>query len=239
MAVREKICIALDVDTGIEALELTKKLNHLVGMFKVGAQLFTNEGPEIVSQIIFSGSKVFLDLKYHDIPNTVRNTARVAVRLGVSVLNVHTMGGYEMMSETASLIQEEALKRDVAKPLTLGITVLTSITPSTLSDELKIACPLKEYVVHLAKLAQKAGLDGVVASPMEIELIRRSCGSDFTILTPGVRPAWSSTAHDQKRVMTPKEAIERGADYIVIGRPIIKATDPESAAKRLLEELST
>lgn len=235
---KEKICIALDVDSGVEAIELTKNLGDLAGIFKVGSQLFTSEGPEIVRQIVRSGSRVFLDLKYHDIPNTVKNTAMVAVQLGVSIFNVHSSGGYEMMVETTDVVQNEAVKQNMPKPLILGITVLTSISPPVLSNELKVTLPMKKYVVHLAKLAQKAGLDGVVASPLEIDLIRQSCGPGFTILTPGVRPAWSLDVHDQKRVMTPKDAIELGADYIVIGRPIIKAPDPVLAAKKLLRELS-
>lgn len=235
---KDKICIALDVDKGAQAVDLTTKLGHLVGMFKIGAQLFTSEGPKIVTDIVATGSKVFLDLKYHDIPNTVSNTARVAVRLGVSILNVHSTGGYEMMASTASVIQEEAARTNLTKPLVLAITLLTSISPDMLRNELKISSPLEDYVAHLARLSQKAGLDGVVASPLEIDIIRKSCGDDFIILTPGVRPSWSLSRDDQKRVMTPREAIDRGADYIVIGRPIIKATNPVLAAEKLLEELS-
>jgi orotidine-5'-phosphate decarboxylase len=208
-----------------------------VGLFKVGSQLFTSEGPKIIEQIIDSGSKVFLDLKYHDIPNTVTNTARVAVRLGVSIFNIHSLGGYEMMAQTVSGAENEAAKLGTSKPLVLGVTILTSITSSVLSTELKIDSLLKDYVVHLSKLAQNAGLDGVVASPHEIALIRQSCGPDFVILTPGIRPAWSSNVHDQKRILTPRDAIRQGADYIVIGRPVIKAPDPAAATQMLLEEL--
>lgn len=239
MPVKEKICIALDVNTSAEALKLTKELKSLVGMFKIGAQLFTSEGPKIVSQIVAEGSKVFLDMKYHDIPNTVKSTARAMVRLRVSMFNVHSSGGREMMEETAAIVRDEAVKQNVAAPFILGITVLTSISPPILIDELKVTVPLKEYVVHLAKLAQKAGLDGVVSSPLEIDMIRQACGPDFVILTPGVRPPWSATVHDQKRVLTPKEAVERGANYIVIGRPIIEAASPRLAVEALLKDLST
>lgn len=239
MNIKERICLALDVDKSIEALEIVKELKYYCGYFKVGSQLFTREGPSIVEKIISFGTKVFLDLKYYDIPNTVKNAAAVAVRLNVSIFNIHAIGGSEMMSETADLVKEESLKIGIQRPLIFGVTVLTSIKSQTLTDELKINLSLNDYVVHLSKLAQKSGLDGVVASPLEIDIIRQACGPDFKILTPGVRPSWAVEVHDQKRVMTPKEAIDRGADYIVLGRPIIKAPDPKKAAKKLIKELST
>jgi orotidine-5'-phosphate decarboxylase len=167
MEVKDKICIALDVDAPSEAVEIVTKLRDLAGFFKVGAHLFTIAGPAIVQEIKAIGGKVFLDLKYHDIPNTVRNTARAIARMGVSIFNVHALGGHEMMAETASAIQEEASRIGLPKPLVLGVTVLTSINSSILSEELKVMQDLGDYVIHLAKLAKKAGLDGVVASGLK------------------------------------------------------------------------
>ncbi|MGA3084116.1 MAG: orotidine-5'-phosphate decarboxylase [Thermodesulfobacteriota bacterium] len=235
--IREKICIALDVDSGAEALRLSGMLKNYCGFFKIGVQLFSQEGPDIVKKVISLGPKVFLDLKYHDIPNTIKNTVKVIVGLGISVFNVHTTGGYEMMLETSNAVKEESKKLGIPKPMAIGVTVLTSINSKILSEELMIKQDLSEYVVHLSKLAKKAGLDGVVASPHEIKIIRKSCGPNFKIITPGVRPSWSLGVDDQKRIMTPNEAIKNGADFIVVGRPIIKAKDPVEAAKKLLNEI--
>ncbi len=235
---KEKICAALDVDSMDEAVRLVDMLSPYVGVFKVGAHLFaTGEGKRIIDCINARNSKIFLDLKYHDIPNTVANTAKVACGLGVYMFNVHATGGAAMMGAVAKAVREESRKTGKTRPKVLAVTVLTSISGDELQGELKVSLPLEEYVAHLARLAEKSGLDGVVCSPNEIEIVRRACGKDFLVVTPGIRPAWSVSKDDQKRVLTPAEAIKRGADYIVVGRPIIKADDPVEAAKKLLEEI--
>nr|VFK60956.1 MAG: orotidine-5'-phosphate decarboxylase [Candidatus Kentron sp. UNK]VFK69502.1 MAG: orotidine-5'-phosphate decarboxylase [Candidatus Kentron sp. UNK] len=236
---KEKICVALDVDSFEEALDLTRRLSPWVGVFKIGYQLFTSEGPRIAEAIIGQGADVFLDLKYHDIPNTVVSAARVALRLGVKMLNVHCLGGSGMMRMLVEELGKESEAVGKPVPLLLGVTVLTSLSEQELHSELKVSLPLEEYVVHLAKLAQDAGMHGVVCSPREIAAIRQACGPDFTLVTPGIRPAWIESRDDQERITSPQAAICNGADYIVVGRPIIAAKDPEEAAKRLLLELVT
>ncbi len=234
---KRKICVALDVNTLAEAKDLTKRLSPWVGVFKIGSQLFTSEGPRIVEAIQDAGGDVFLDLKYHDIPNTVMQASLVAAKMGVFMFNIHALGGSKMMKTVSSRILEEADKCNFQKPILLAITVLTSLSSDELREDLKIEIPLEEYVVHLAKLAKNAGLDGVVCSPREIKSIRQACGSDFVLVTPGIRPSWSAT-DDQIRITTPKDAISEGADYIVVGRPITHAENPELAAERILSEIS-
>lgn len=182
------------------------------------------------------GGKVFLDLKFHDIPNTVARAAEVATKLGVYIFNIHTSGGYEMMKAAAEASKKTSLSLGTRKPLILGVTLLTSINQEILEKEIGIKKILKEQVVHLAKLAKDAGLDGVVASSWEIKEIRKTCGEDFVILTPGIRPVGKSS-DDQKRVMTPREAIKLGSDFLVIGRPIRNAANPVEAAKNILKEM--
>jgi orotidine-5'-phosphate decarboxylase len=234
---KRKICVALDVNTLSEAKALAKRLSPWVGVFKIGSQLFTSEGPRIVEAIQDAGGNVFLDLKYHDIPNTVMQASIVAAKMGVFMFNIHTLGGSKMMRTVSERIEEEADKTSSKKPILLGITVLTSMSAEELKDDLKIEIPLDNYVVHLAKLAKNAGLDGVVCSPKEIKLIRDACGSEFVLVTPGIRPSWSST-DDQQRITTPEQAISDGADFIVVGRPITHAEKPELAAERILSEIS-
>jgi len=178
-----------------------------------------------------------LDLKYHDIPNTVVSAVRSAVRLGVQMLNIHCIGGRKMMETVVTEVRRESDRVGGNKPLLLGVTVLTSMSEEDLKSDLLVQVPLKDYVVHLATLAQKCGMDGVVCSPKEIELLRKNCGPDFKLVTPGIRPAWAAEQHDQQRIMTPNAALAAGADYIVIGRPIIGAQEPERAAERVLQEL--
>jgi orotidine-5'-phosphate decarboxylase len=182
------------------------------------------------------GGEVFLDLKYHDIPNTVAMAGIEACRLGVKIFNVHALGGREMMSETARKAQEYCAAAGIAVPLRIAVTILTSSTDATLRD-IGIERPVAEMVPRLAKLTQEAGFDGVVASPLEVGLIRAACGPEFKIITPGVRPAFAA-ADDQKRIMTPGEAIRAGADYLVIGRPISAAAQPMSAAQLILDEIA-
>lgn len=205
-------------------------------MFKVGHQLFTAYGPDIVRRIISRGARVFLDLKYHDIPTTVAKASAEAVKLGVSIFNVHALGGFAMMAAAAEAARRTASDLMLPLPLVLGVTVLTSMDEKSLRKELKITRSLPREVVHLARLSRRAGLHGVVASPQEITLLKRALPGDFVILTPGVRPAWAGN-DDQKRIMTPTEAVKAGADYLVIGRPVLQAPDRRSAAQKILEEI--
>jgi orotidine-5'-phosphate decarboxylase len=232
---RKKIIFALDVENMGEAERWADLLAPHVGMFKIGKQLFTACGPAVVRAIRERGGEVFLDLKYHDIPNTVAMASLEAARLGVRLFNLHALGGYEMMSRTM-----EALDRsfpDVNRARVLAVTILTSSNEETLRG-VGIELPVSDMVVKLALLAKSAGIDGVVASPLEIPMIRDACGSDFLIVTPGVRPAFAST-DDQKRVMTPSEAVTAGADYLVIGRPISAAQCPVRAVEMIIEEIMT
>lgn len=233
----ERIILALDVDTEKQALGLVEKLAGSVGAFKVGMQLYNSSGPNIVKRIQELGGKVFVDLKFHDIPNTVAAAARVMSRLECSMFNVHAAGGREMMSEAAKAAKEEAKRLGSGVPLVLAVTVLTSISDNQLHNDLFITgMDVKQTVVSWSKMAQSCGLDGVVCSPQEIVPIRQACGSDFVIVTPGIRPDWSER-NDQKRITTPRQALELGADYMVIGRPITAAADPCEAAQRIINEL--
>ncbi len=236
LQIRNPIVVALDVDTIEQALSLVKELRGLAGMFKVGKQLFTTAGPEIVRRITGMGEKVFLDLKFHDIPNTVAKAGVEAARLGVSVFNLHAMGGSRMMRATVDAVNEVVERERMPRPLIVGVTVLTSHTQESLS-EIGIDRRLEEEVVALARLCKASGMDGVVASPHEIIPIREAvnCRS-FVVLTPGVRPI-GTALNDQSRVMTPAEAICAGADFLVIGRPITAAADPVLAAQKILEEI--
>lgn len=232
----QKIVLALDVDSDVQALKLCEDLKNYVGLFKIGSQLFTRFGPSMVKKVIELGANVFLDLKFHDIPNTVAMAAREAIRMGVGMFNVHACGGVEMMKETATMVQKTAKELGLAEPVTLAVTILTSMSEDVLKNEVRSSASLESQVLHYASLAGKSGLKGVVASPHEIELIRRQMGPDFVILTPGIRPQWAQK-NDQKRFMTPREAIRAGADYIVIGRPILADPNPGDAAKRVVEEI--
>lgn len=232
----ERLIFALDVDELAQAQRWVRELRNHVGVFKVGKQLFTRCGPEVVTMIRDEGGEVFLDLKYHDIPNTVAMAGIEACRLGVKIFNVHALGGKEMMRETARKAQESCHAAGIPAPLLLAVTILTSSTDATLR-EIGIERPVAEMVPRLARLAKEAGCGGVVASPLEVGLIRAACGPEFKIVTPGVRPAFASS-DDQKRIMTPAEAISAGADYLVIGRPISAAAEPLRAAQLILDEIS-
>jgi len=236
LTAKERLVLALDVDDFKKADELVGRLSDYVGVFKIGSQLFTVEGAKVVNMVNERGGKVFLDLKFHDIPNTVARAAEVATKLGVYIFNVHTSGGYEMMKAAAEATKKISLASGIRKPIILGVTLLTSINQEILEKEIGIKKRLEEQVVHMAKLAKDAGLDGVVASSWEIKEIRKTCGEDFVILTPGIRPAGKSS-DDQKRVMTPREAIKLGSDFLVIGRPIRNASNPVEAAKEILREM--
>ena len=230
---RAKVIFALDVDSFAEAKHWVSILAGRVGMFKVGKQLFTGHGPDIVRMAQNFGGEVFLDLKYHDIPNTVAMASLEAARLGARLINLHALGGYEMMAKTVETLDREF--KGGARSRVLAVTILTSSTEETLR-EVGIEHPVAEMVVRLAVLAQKAGIDGVVASPREVPLIRAACGGDFLVVTPGVRPAFAAL-DDQKRIMTPGEAVRAGADYLVVGRPISAAKDPLAAADAIVQEI--
>jgi len=229
---KEKICLALDVSSRKEAMDLVRPLRDLTGMFKVGMQLFTAEGPSLIREIIGVGGKVFLDLKFHDIPNTVKSAAVEAARLGVSMMTIHAVGGTGMMQAVARDLHE---KFGTAKPLVVGVTVLTSLDDKALGD-MGIASGMDTQVVRMAKLAESSGLDGVVCSPREIQMIRAALRPDFKIVTPGIRMSGQSV-DDQQRTATPREAITAGADYIVVGRAVTHAPDPRSALETLLQGL--
>ena len=231
-----RLVLALDIDSDRDALGIVDELKDAVGLFKVGHQLFTAYGPDIVRRIIGRGGRVFLDLKYHDIPNTVARASAEAVRLGASIFNVHALGGLDMMKAAAESAKETADKLGVPAPLVLAVTVLTSMDERSLRKELKIARSLQREVSHLARLARRAGMHGVVASPQEIKMLRRAVRGEFVILTPGVRPEWAGR-DDQKRIMTPAEAVAAGANYIVIGRPVLRAEDRRAAVEKILEEI--
>jgi orotidine-5'-phosphate decarboxylase len=230
----KKIIFAMDVKEFSDVQWWAEQLSGHVGMFKVGKQLYTACGPASVRMIQKCGGEVFLDLKYHDIPNTVAMAALEAANLGVQLCDLHAMGGLEMMSTTMETLDKNFSGCN-PRPRVLAITVLTSSNEETLRG-IGINIPVPEMVVKLAKLAQAAGVDGVVASPQEVELIREACGRDFLVVTPGVRPSFAAT-NDQKRIMTPADAIKAGADYLVIGRPIAQAKDPVQAAQAIVDEI--
>jgi len=230
---RNKIIFALDVDNINDIYRWAEILTNKVGMFKVGKELFTSVGPAAVRAVKQHGGEVFLDLKYHDIPNTVAQAMLAAGRLGVRLVNLHALGGPEMMEKACKAVRTEF--GDTERPRLLAVTILTSSTGETLKA-VGIDYPVEQMVVRLAKLAKESGMDGVVASPLEIQAIRAACGSDFLIVTPGVRPSFAAT-DDQKRIMTPSEAVKAGVDYLVIGRPIAKASDPRQAAEMIVDEI--
>ena len=232
----ERIIVALDVEQIDAAERLVRQLSGQVGAFKIGKQLFTRYGPAVVAMVHAHGGRVFLDLKYHDIPATVARAAREAVRLGVWMFNVHALGGAAMMREAVHAAREMAHVRGVPAPIMLGVTVLTSMTAEDLAP-LGITLPVPDLVTVLARQARQAGLDGVVASAREVALIRQACGRECVVVTPGIRPA-GSQADDQKRTTTPGGALQAGADYLVVGRPIIAAPDPAAAAAAIGAEIA-
>lgn len=236
-AIKERLIVALDVATPKEARELFRRLRGSVGMFKIGSQLFTSAGPTLVRELVEGGARIFLDLKFHDIPNTVAAASVEAARLGVSMFNVHALGGSEMMRRTREAVFEVSERERLKRPVILGVTALTSADDAALS-EVSIECGPEALVSRLARLSAESGLDGVVASPREVALVRESVHAEgFLVVTPGVRPAGSAT-DDQKRTMTPAQAIEAGADYLVLGRAILNAPDPPRAVASVVEEMS-
>jgi orotidine-5'-phosphate decarboxylase len=233
----DQLLVALDVDTGRRALALADLVGDVVGGFKIGHRLFTAEGPSIVRALVERRTRVFLDLKYHDIPNTVATAVAEATELGVWMVNVHASGGARMMRAAADAAKETAARKSVPAPLVIGVTVLTSLNADALA-ETGVNIPVLEQVLKLATLAQSSGLDGVVASAQETAMIRKHCGETFTIVTPGIRGGFPETpSDDQERTMTPAGAIRAGASYLVVGRPIIAAPDPRAAVAQMAEEI--
>jgi orotidine-5'-phosphate decarboxylase len=227
---KDKIIVPLDVPDATSARKLIQAIGGTVGFFKVGNQLFTAVGPDIVKEVQASGSKVFLDLKFHDIPNTVRRAVESACGLGVDMLTIHLSGGREMC-------EAAVVGRGIAKTLILGVTVLTSLNDETLA-EVGFRTSVEDEVLLLADLAKHIGITGLVASPQEVVVLRERFGSLFTTVIPGIRPSWSE-AGDQKRVLTPLQAVQAGADYLVIGRPITASPDPQAAVERIIAELDS
>ncbi|MBE9545997.1 MAG: orotidine-5'-phosphate decarboxylase [Proteobacteria bacterium] len=235
---KKRLIFALDIGEDIDGvLKWAGLLKDHVGMFKVGKEAFTSYGPEIVSRIRKMGGKVFLDLKFHDIPNTVCRAAESAVKLGVSMFNIHALGGKKMMEETVTSIKKMAEQSGASMPVILAVTVLTSLGDDDL-EMLGFNGTTEEIVLNLARTARDAGVSGVVASARDVTSIREACGEDFIIVTPGIRGGMKIAGDDQKRTLTPKEAIKMGADFIVVGRPIIMADDPARAADEICKEIS-
>jgi orotidine-5'-phosphate decarboxylase len=235
-SIRHRLILALDVETLDEAERLVVLLSKEVGVFKVGKQLFLHSGPEVVRMIHRHGADVFLDLKFHDIPHTVAKAGVEAARLGVRFFDLHASGSFEMMARTHAEVTRVCRREGLRRPKILAVTVLTSLGKGDLR-RVGVASEVESQVVRLARLARKAGMDGVVASPLEIVRIRRECGRGFLIVTPGVRPA--HLGHDdQKRIMTPDEAMRAGADYLVLGRPVREAPDPLAAAREVVAEMA-
>lgn len=221
---KDKLIVALDVDSEAKALEMVEKLKGDVRFFKIGLELFSYCGPQVAEKVMDRGAEVFLDLKLHDIPNTVRKAAVAATRMGIYMFNVHAFGGYDMMRDASEAVGNEADRLNIRRPKILAVTILTSMDENALK-KIGVNVNIKKEVLDLARAAKESGLDGVVASAQEACEIRKELGKDFLIVTPGVRPA-KADVQDQKRVATPQEAVKNGASFIVVGRPITEAKDP-------------
>ncbi|MFY9586041.1 MAG: orotidine-5'-phosphate decarboxylase [Actinomycetota bacterium] len=242
---RDRVFVALDVETLDDAAALLDRLEGVVTGVKIGSQLFTGAGPAAVELALKRGYRVFLDLKFHDIPNTVAGAVRSATRLGVFMLNVHASGGADMMRRAAESAAQAAHDFNVTRPICLAVTVLTSLDRRALESEVGVPASVEAHVLRLAEHARDAGLDGCVASPQEIRRIRVALGPRFAIVTPGIRSGATPSGggarsnDDQKRVATPRAAVRAGADYLVIGRPITGAADPKAAAAAIIADLAT
>jgi len=230
---RDRIIIALDVATADEAAAMVERLGDGAVFYKVGLELYTAAGDAVLDMLRAAGKKIFLDLKLFDIPNTVKRAAQAIAKKGVAVTTLHTLGGKEMMRAARAGIDESG---QAEKPLAVGVTILTSIDEETMRRDLLIERSIPVMVRSLAQSAKDAGLDGVVASPLELSLLREHFDESFVVITPGIRPSWAA-AGDQKRILTPKDAFERGASFIVIGRPVTGAESPADALKKIHDEI--
>ncbi|MEB3279675.1 MAG: orotidine-5'-phosphate decarboxylase [Lyngbya sp.] len=232
----EKIIVPLDVPTITEAIALIDQLPQ-VSFWKVGLELFVSTGPEILTQLKQRQKRIFLDLKFHDIPNTVAGACRAASQYGVDLITIHATAGKVALKAAQKALEEGAKAADKPVPNLIAITLLTSLNSRELAFDLKIPLELPEYALQMALLAQESGLAGAVCSPQEVEQLRRTCGDDFLLVCPGVRPTWAEKG-DQQRSFTPSQALKAGADYLVIGRPITASEDPVGALQRIFEEIS-
>jgi orotidine-5'-phosphate decarboxylase len=237
MTARDRLILALDLPSLESAEEMVKRLQGTIHLFKVGLSLFTAAGPRVISRIHEHGGRVFLDLKFHDIPQTVAAAVGKVVECGVFMLDLHVAGGQEMMRAAARAVVEKAESIGIERPRLIGVTVLTSLTQGDL-PALGIGWGIEEQALALARLAKESGLDGVVASPHEVRAIRRQFGPDLLVVTPGIRPK-AAAPDDQRRIATAGEAIRAGADYLVVGRPILMAADPVEAVEQLVAEIET
>lgn len=232
----KRVIVALDTQDFTTCKQWVKSLKGLIHFYKIGSELFTSVGLDAVHFVLDQGADVFLDLKFHDIPNTVAQSARAVAGLGIKMFNVHTLGGFNMMSAAKEAVSVPPLAAGSSRPWILGVTILTSHSEKDLKKDLRIKSPLKNQVLHLAVLARKAGLDGVVASAQEVALIKKKLGKSCLVVTPGIRPLWAVKG-DQTRIVTPKQAFKLGADYIVVGRPITGAGDIRGAAQKVIKEV--
>jgi len=228
---KKRLILALDVDTRKEVENLVDNLSEFVAMFKVGPRLFTKYGPSIIKFIQKRGGRVFYDAKFYDIPSVVEKAAQKVAEMGVDMLTLHTLGGAEMMEAAI-----KGAKKENEKIKVVGVTLLTSLTSQIIKEELGIEKRVNEEVVHLANLAKKVGLDGVISSPWEVEDLRKMMGEDFLLVIPGIRP-FGGEKNEQKRVMGPREALVKGADFLVIGRPILASANPIRTTKKILKEI--
>ncbi len=231
MNAKDRLILALDYSNLEDAKVLVEKLGNTIDIYKVGLELFLTSGGKAVDYLHKKGKKVFLDLKFHDIPNTVEMASRFAVDKGVFMFNVHASGGKKMMGNVSRMIEETG-----SKSIAIAVTILTSFSEGEIEEQFKSSLSLEEMVMHFASLTKESGMHGVVCSPLEAGLIKKICGKEFKTICPGVRPAWSAK-NDQQRIMTPKMAIENGADFLVVGRPIRAAEDPAKAAELVLKEI--
>lgn len=236
--VMDRLIVALDKPDKDQTRRLIQHLGDEILWYKVGMELYYNQGNSLVEEILAAKKNVFLDLKFHDIPNTVEQASRAATRLGISMFNVHVAGGMKMMSQAKEGSLEEAAKKGSQPPMVLGMTILTSLSQSVFNHEVGFPGTIRHKVLQWAEMAQKAGLDGVVASAHEAEAIKRECGPGFKIITPGIRPA-GSVLDDQSRVMDPATALQAGSDYLVVGRPITRDADPRRAAIHIKEQMAS
>jgi orotidine-5'-phosphate decarboxylase len=239
LTARERLIVALDVNSLDEARRWIEELREEVGLFKVGLELFARYGTILFHVMREEKVPFFFDCKFLDIPNTVAGASRALVGKGIYMFNIHATGGSVMMEATMEAVEKEAKKEKVERPLVIAVTILTSLTRNMLDEEMGISRTVEASVGKLAMTAKRSGLDGVVASAKEVSSVRQLCGRDFLVITPGIRPTWAADDDDQKRVVTPAQAMKNGSDYIVVGRPITRASSMKDAARRIVYEMET